>query len=390
MASFPRSKLHVFFFFLLLFVVGSTALIGLSRNTLHAAAPSRKVQGAWKGVRSPSLGKDNNALNSVAAISKHDVWAIGSYYDESKTLIEHWNGTRWSVVPSPSIGAVLYGITALAINNVWAVGAIGFGYEALIEHWNGRGWSVVSSPVVAGNLLAVTAVSANNVWAVGQSSSNNVDEALIEHWNGRRWSVIPGANLGSVSYSGLGATTAISANNIWAVGSDSNGTLTEHWNGRSWSVVPSPSPVAYSNIELTGVTAVSTNDVWAVGSYFQAVSPYAEQVLIEHWDGTTWSIVTSPNSTYDAQLTSVVARSADDIWAVGRYSDTVSLLYRPLIEHWDGSSWSVVPSANRPGAGDTELNAIARVPGASDLWSVGDDQTGPHYGAVLTLTEHSL
>lgn len=338
MASFPRSKLHVFFFLLLLFVVGSTALIGLSRNTLHAAAPARKVQGAWKVVRSPSLGKDNNSLNSVAAISKHDVWAIGSYYDESKTLIEHWNGTRWSVVASPSIGAVLYGITTLAKNNVWAVGSEGSGSEAVIEHWNGTRWSVVSSPVVAGSLLAVT---------------------------------------------------AISAKNIWAVGADSNGTLTEHWNGSSWSMVPSPSPVAYSNIELTGVTAVSTNDVWAVGSYFQAVSPYDAQTLIEHWDGSTWSIITNPNPNYDSELSGVVARSTDDIWSVGRYYDTVSLLYRPLIEHWDGTSWSGVPSANRPGAGDTELNAIARVPGASDLWSVGDDQTGPHYGAVLTLTEHS-
>ena len=41
--------------------------------------------------------------------------------------------------------------------------------------------------------------------------------------------------------------------------------LTEHWNGSNWSIVSSPSPGTYNGNELYGVAAISTNDVWAVG-----------------------------------------------------------------------------------------------------------------------------
>ncbi len=37
-------------------------------------------------------------------MSVNDVWAVGEYIDFGSfhTLTEHWNGTVWSVVPSPS------------------------------------------------------------------------------------------------------------------------------------------------------------------------------------------------------------------------------------------------------------------------------------------------
>ncbi len=69
--------------------------------------------------------------------------------------------------------------------------------------------------------------------------------------------------------SALWAVAAVSANDVWAVGSDNNSsnvfqTLTEQWNGKQWSVVKSPSPGSFNN-QLLGVAAVSANDVWAVG-----------------------------------------------------------------------------------------------------------------------------
>lgn len=339
MFFFSRSKLYVFSFFLLLFVVGGTSLLGISRNKLYAATPSTIAKRAWKVVPSPSLGTQNNSLNGVAAISKHDIWTVG--YHAGWNLIEHWNGTSWSIVPSPSLGT---------------------------------GTHVLSS---------MTALATNNVWAVGYQNS----DTLIEHWNGIRWSVVPSPKLSAMD-NRLTSIAAISANDIWAVGSGSAGTLTEHWNGSSWSVVPSPNPVHHANLWLTDVTAVSSNDVWAVGDYFSPVTPYANQTLVEHWNGNTWSIITSANPSNDSKFLSIVARSADDVWAVGKYEDYTINVYRALIEHWDGTTWSVVPSGSRQRAGDTELNAIAQVPGASDLWSVGDDQTGSHYGPLLTFTEH--
>src|SRR5258706_5160860 len=93
--------------------------------------------------------------------------------------------------------------------------AFGNGVSALIEHWNGSSWSVVSSPNGSNELYAVAAVSANDVWAVGQQT--------ILHWDGSSWNTVP--NAPSV---GLYGITVISANEIWAVGGY-NKTLTMHW-----------------------------------------------------------------------------------------------------------------------------------------------------------------
>jgi hypothetical protein len=68
---------------------------------------------------------------------------------------------------------------------------------------------------------------------------------------------------------------AVAANNIWAVGSfyeASTGaveTLTEHFDGTSWSIIPSPNANSNDNA-LAGVTALGTGDVVAVGNAFDA------------------------------------------------------------------------------------------------------------------------
>jgi hypothetical protein len=111
----------------------------------------------------------------------------------------------------------------------------------------------------------------------------------------------------------------------------------------SWSVVPSPN-VATSEDYLTSVTGISASDIWAVGCF---VDDTACQTLIEHWDGASWSVVPNPNpGTGNTMLRGVVALSTSNAWAVGNYDLTSGGLTRTLIEHWDGASWSVVSSPN--------------------------------------------
>ena len=134
---------------------------------------------------------------------------------------------------------------------------------------------------------------------------------------------------------------------MWAVGYYYNGgiyqTLVEHWNGTSWSVVSSPNPGTDDNY-LSGVAAVSANDVWAVGYYDNGSG--ASQTLVEHWNGTAWSVVPSPNAgTSYNYLNGVAAVSASDVWAVGYYGIGGST-NQTLVEHWDGTAWSVVSSPN--------------------------------------------
>src|SRR5207302_1303741 len=88
----------------------------------------------------------------------------------------------------------------------------------------------------------------------------------------------------------------------------------------AWNVVPSPNPGTQNNT-LYGIAAVSANDVWTVGS--QSSSGIPGQALIEHWDGTSWSVVSSPGlGMQPISLYSVVAVSANDAWAVGVYTNS--------------------------------------------------------------------
>ncbi|HEY1914640.1 MAG TPA: hypothetical protein VGH27_03600 [Streptosporangiaceae bacterium] len=43
----------------------------------------------------------------MATLSASNAWAVGDYSDgdASRTLIEHWNGSKWANIASPGPGA---------------------------------------------------------------------------------------------------------------------------------------------------------------------------------------------------------------------------------------------------------------------------------------------
>ncbi len=361
-----------------------------------APAAAQGQAAPWAVVKSPNASSGNNELFGAASISAKDVWAVGDFVAASgvkQTLTLHWNGKKWRVVASPNASSgnnTLRAVAAVSTTDVWAVGsfipASGSG-QALIEHWNGTSWSVVMSPGAGTSniLLGMAAVSTTDVWAVGGFvlSGFGPVQTLIEHWDGTSWSVVSSSNASTQTNELLGVT-AVSASDIWAVGEfvTSGGliqTLIEHWNGTSWSVVTSPNPSSQDN--LLAAAAVSTNDVWAVGEF---VAPSGvEQALIEHWNGTSWSVVTSPSAGGSNVLSGVAIISATDIWAVG---DVVisSPSANTLIEQWNGTSWSVVPSPN-PSSGVNVLDAAAADKSSGQAWAVGDFTAAS--GALQTLTE---
>jgi len=183
----------------------------------------------------------------------------------------------------------------------------------------------------------VAAVSASNIWTVGNyANSSGINQTLIEHWNGTSWQIVSSPNPGSAE-NFLQGVTAVSATNIWTVGNyaNSNGinqTLIEHWNGTNWQVVASPSPGS-SNNQLYGVTVVSATNIWTVGNYTN--SNGINQTLIEHWNGTNWQIVSSPNAgPYSNDLYGVAAVSASNIWAVGDFDSVSGGLAKTLTEFY--------------------------------------------------------
>jgi hypothetical protein len=319
-------------------------------------------------------GTFGNYLNAVAAVSANDVWAVGFSPDPSGTplyihrsLIEHWNGTSWSVVPSPNPAGKpdvqLNGVAAISANDVWAVGHSGdpsfVPLQTLTEHWNGTSWSIIPSPspgTYNGNdLTAVTAISSNDVWAVGWYQSGPTGQeggALTMHWDGTSWTVVPNPSKGN-----LYAVTAVASNDVWAVGAQ----VIMHWNGTNWSTVSFPLPTCTDSpyAILKGVSATSANDIWAVGyrqcPYF---SGYLYSPLTYHWNGTSWSLVPNQGQTNE-YLFGVTAIAANDVWAVGDNGQT---------QHWNGAAWSRVAAPYPDNGG--RFNAVDAT-SAGDIWAVG-------------------
>src|SRR6266487_3619741 len=295
----------------------------------------------------------------------------------------------WQVVDSPNLGSgynELYSITAVSANDIWAAG---YGFNAgtsntLIEHWDGTQWVITPSPNPGpgAELRGVVAISATDIWASGSYYNGSVDQTLTEHWDGSTWNVIPSPNVGLNDY--LFRIAAISTNDAWAAGyyfidwQHPDETLIEHWDGSNWNILPSPNVGTRGN-RLYDMAAVSANDVWAVGYYTSGSG--ALQTLIEHWDGSNWSIVASPNvGAGDNSLSGVRAVLASDIWAVGYYDS----YGQSLIEHWNGTQWDVVPHPN-PGVSHNLLLGLT-VLSASDIWAVG--RAGDASGFDQTLAEH--
>jgi hypothetical protein len=146
-----------------------------------------------------------------------------------------------------------------------------------------------------------------------------------------------------------------------------------------WRIVDSPNPNSTYNA-LYKVDAVSSTDVWAVG--LAGLGP-----LIEHWDGSTWSAIPSPAGPYTTgTLLDVAALSADDVWAVGFYdppspdpdNDVVAIL------HWNGIAWSVIPGPDVLQSYGSRLSGVDAI-SANDVWAVGWTGTNDFNYRALTL-----
>ena len=356
----------------------------------------------WNIVSSPNSNLQNNLLGGIAVVAADDIWAVGTAsrttFAAGNPLIERWDGAAWAIVPAPqqpgtvvSLGAV----SAFASNDVWAVGSVQRGNgpsKTFTEHWDGQQWSIVPSPSLPrigayqadNGLGGVVAIASNDVWAVGSASTIISGEALILHWDGTSWKIVPNPGADPRFYdANLAAVTAVSANDVWAVGQKTTTeehNMIQHWNGTKWSIIPSPA--FNTNVDfMLGVSAISATDIWAVGSFTipnAEGSPYQNATM--HWDGTRWSIVATPQPSANLDiLTSVEAISANDVWAVGLFQ-AASGYEAPLTVHWDGAIWSVVPSP--AGSGSSELLGVAAV-SSTDVWSVGETSN-----ARKTLIEH--
>jgi hypothetical protein len=338
----------------------------------------------WDGVSftpvpSPSRPGRANTLEDVDGVGASDLWAVGHSdvigFVGALTLAEHWDGTAWRAVPTPNVGGKavqneLTGVAVIAPNDAWAVGtATDFrpGAVPLTFHWDGSRWTRVPSPQCGFGLTEVDALGSNDVWAVGPGD--------FCHWDGVQWTHADAGELPNPQASlDLQDITVVGPANAWAVGLQwitcGEGQVcpsgeVQRWNGARWSHVNAFVPLLY------GVDAVAANDIWAVG---QDAGPG-----IVHYDGQSWSQV--PAGTDRGVLQAVDASAPDDIWAAG---DQAEVGAGALVEHAPSPTSGAV--TGRTNVGGATISWFGEESGSTQTDPFGDYQAGGLPAGVYTFT----
>jgi hypothetical protein len=256
-------------------IVGTATRFGNTQTLAERWNGSR-----WSVVPSPVI-PGGSGFFAIDALAADDVWAVGyragglpEFQATTVTLAAHWNGSDWTRIPTPNVSNrshELMDVEAIGPDDVWAVGAsrnLTELYRTLILHWNGSGWSVVPSPNVPGaenTLQGVSGTSADDVWAVGWAWDGIVGRQIFLHWDGASWTQVDGPGGPTACAGCTGDVVAMGPDDVWAVGSTIG-----HWDGTAWTLVPNPEVPGSIGMALRSVARLGPCDAWAVGSSFDA------------------------------------------------------------------------------------------------------------------------
>jgi len=320
----------------------------------------------WKIIPSPNpTGRYNDAvLNAVACTSATHCLAVGTgdATGQNQPLIERWDGTTWSIAKSAPLypyGATLNAVSCKTVTSCFAVGyAAG---KTLIERWNDKSF-VIDAPSILGSLFGVACATPTKCFAVGGTFG------VILTWNGTTWT-IGGSHKGEY----FNAVTCTGPTNCLAVGR-----TVKQWNGTKWTIIAQPNRGDFFDGSATALSCTSATNCYAVGTSLDLAQQ--EQTSVVHWNGTTWTPVASPNPTdfSGGSLNGVSCTSATNCVAVGANgsgsTDGFTTFGGTLIERWNGTNWTIISSPNPTGLGT--LNSVS-CPTTTSCVAVGagSDQT---------------
>jgi PKD repeat protein len=317
------------------------------------------------------------------------------------TLAELWNGKSWSVLPTPnppglSEGwahewyAVFQGVSCASASDCIAVGRYRNSPEEvakpLAEHWDGSKWSLIPavapSGATASGFEGASCTTPTACTAVGWSEDGSGNmQVLAERWDGSKWSIQSTPNPGGSTLNRLASISCSSATICTTVGWSGGFTQTrkpfaERWDGSAWGIQSTPTPSnpsgGVSEAGLEGVSCTSPSECTAVGIVRKGPTFVT---LAERWDGSQWTAQSTPTPYEEGELHSVSCTSSNACTAAGTYYNSS---WRPLIERWNGTGWSVLeivtPSAP---AGYWHENGLSSISCANACNAAGHGIGGP-------------
>ena len=208
-------------------------------------------------------------------------------------------------------------------------------------------WALSANPNRSGSnftdLTGVACPSPNSCFAVGYDTTAARTKSLVKHWNGSSWAIMRSLDPKRSASTNLTAVSCPSVKSCFAVGSytiaHNPRTLAEHWNGKSWAIMSTINPNHSASTVLNGVSCPSPKSCFAVGTYTAGAKSLT---LVEHWNGAFWGIMRTPNPNHSkaTALDGVSCPTTKSCFAVGTV--TLGASAGSLVEHWNGSSWSIM------------------------------------------------
>jgi hypothetical protein len=189
---------------------------------------------------------------------------------KSATLAEAWNGSSWTVLPTPHIGgnASFIDVSCPTSSDCVAVGDVSAAARRnlIIELWNGTNWTIQKSPQFlhkAGpGFNSVSCATPSSCTALGEYLTKTGSQTLVVHWNGTSWVQ---QHVPSSVTSPLFRVSCSSGTSCTAVGVEA----AVHWNGTTWTAqrpVAPPGAIGHT-FQLYGVSCPTTSVCEAVGFY---------------------------------------------------------------------------------------------------------------------------
>ena len=269
---------------------------------------------SWATQSTPNpAGSLGSALLSDACPSTTLCTAVGYYHNSGNVTVPlamRWNGSSWTVqtapMPAGAQSSVLADVACSSSSLCTAVGYTvnGAGVTVpLAERWNGTSWSMQPTPnpsgATAAALSGVACPSSTVCTAVGYDvNSSGATVSLAERWNGSSWTVQATPNPGAARTTTLLAVACPSTTVCTAVGKSVSGagltsTLAERWSSGAWSVQATPSPSGSQTSIALGVACPSTSICTAVG--YSVNSAGVTVTLAERWSGSAWVLQSTPS-----------------------------------------------------------------------------------------------
>lgn len=304
----------------------------------------------WSYGNLPWFGYYTGGLRRVEALSKDDVWALGS-------AVVHWDGKAWNVAFPASDAVPNANFVDIAVrppDELWMLGYYGTGVrrDSVVVYWDGSVWTRMPDPPVGTRNIymgSIAVLAGDDVWIAGYEAHDAGKQRLAMHWDGQMWSETVMPNGADDGFAVISRIYARAGDDVWALGSE-----ILHWNGTEWSV-------SYP-ARATALTALAADDVWATMFFGDFL----------HFDGTQWQVVPKAEPDYVTYYAGLIPIALDDIYAVGSSARPWGE-YSWEIQLWDGNEWQIA-DFEYLGFGVSDVAVVS----PDEYWTVGTEK--PFYG----------